>query len=221
MTVRIGTGARSAILLEARAPKLRRDAQVNRPTNDFLKSLSVSAASRLHAAQRLVEVDGRITLLNVMMAFFIIALTIFPKFIEMPFVHRNWFELLTIVLAILLMAFILLQFSAKNALRAEQFYRSGLEIQEIQRLVQFKGFNVSEREFQDLSKRFDDILQRYSLKTEAVDGFRARVDHPEFFELSEIERRWIELRIWFASAYPIFLIGLITILIMVMLVSAA
>jgi hypothetical protein len=192
---------------------------VNRPTHDFLKSLSVTAAARLHAAQRLACVEMRITLLNTVMVFFIIALTIFPKFIDMPFAHRNWFELVTIGLAILLLIFVLLQYSGKYPLRAEQFHRSGLEIQEIHRLVQFKGFNVSEREFQDLSKKFEDILQRYSLKHDPIDGLGARMEHPELFPLSQIEKRYAHLRIWIASAYPLVIMGCICLLVLVLVSS--
>lgn len=184
---------------------------MNRPTNDFLKSLCLAGAARLHASQRLAAVDGRITLLNVVMAFYIIALTIVPKFVDMPYAHRNWCEFSTIVLSILLMVFILLQYASKNALRIEQFHKSGLEIQEIQRLVQFKGFNVSEREFQELSKRYDDILQRYSLKTDPVDELASQLGQGEMQGMGSIELGYARLRIWIASCYPILLICLVSI----------
>jgi hypothetical protein len=202
------------------SPLRKRDKHVSRPTNDFSRTLSLTAAARMNAAQRLVEVDARITLLNVCMAFFIIALTITPKFIDMPFTHRNWFEFLTIVLAILLLAFILLQFSAKNSLRAEQFHRSGLEIQEIQRMVHFKGFNVSEREFHDMSKRFDEILQRYSLKHEPIDQLRARLEQSDDFRDRPVERRFAQARVWLASSYPLLLASLIAGSILITLLSA-
>lgn len=198
----------------------KRDDYVNRPTNDFSRMLALVAAARLNAAQRLLELDSRITLLNASMVFFIIALTITPKFVEMPFAHRNGFEFITIVLAILLLAFILLQYSANNALRAEQFHRSALEIQDMQRQVNFKGFNVSEREFQDLSKRFDEVLQRYSLKHDPIDYLRARFEQTDEFIASPFAARFVQCRIWLASGYPLLLTVLIAVAVAAMLLSA-
>lgn len=178
---------------------------------DMLRSLKATAGSRFNASKRLSHVDRRLTALTAFTSAFIIALTIFPKFVEVSHAGQSWLEMTTIAFSILLLASSVLQYASNHAVKAELFHRSALEIQELKRELQFAAHRMDEEKFNSISKRYNDILQRYSLNHEDVDFYRQQLEYPSDYPLGSLERMWKRCSVCVAYAYPSIILFLIAI----------
>lgn len=175
---------------------------MNETTKDFLRSLKATAGSRFNASKRLSHVDTRLTALTAFTSAFIIALTILPKFVELPRTGQNWLEVMTIALSILVLASSVLQYAGNNAVKAELFHRSALEIQELKRELQFKADNIDEEQFNAISKKYNEVLHRYSLNHDDVDFYRQQIEYPKDFPIGLLERIQKRIQVWNAYNYP-------------------
>lgn len=171
-------------------------------TKGLLRSLKATAGSRFNASKRLSHVDKRLTALTAFTSAFIIALTIFPKFVILSKTGQNWVELTTVAFSILLLASSVLQYASNHAVKSELFHRSALEIQELKRELQFRAGSLNEEQFLDISRRYNEILKRYSLNHDDVDFFRQQIEYPKDFEVGIVSRFIKRCQIWVAYSYP-------------------
>ena len=193
---------------------------MNETTKDLLRSLKATASSRFNASKRLSHVDSRLTALTAFTSAFIIALTILPKFIELPHGGQNWLELTTIALSIIILASSLLQNSSNFAVKSELFHRSALEIQQLKRELQFKSSNLSEAEFDSISKKYNDILQIYSINHEDVDFYRHQVEYHKDYTLGWVEKVSKRAQIWCAYMYPSVILATLTVFLVALTFAA-
>lgn len=168
----------------------------------LLRSLKATAGSRFNASKRLSHVDSRLTALTAFTSAFIIALTVFPKFVAVPDTSRGWLEMATIAFSILLLAASVLQYASNHAVKAELFHRSALEIQELKRELQFKATRVTEGEFNEISKKYNEILKRYSLNHDDVDFYRQQLEYPKDYSVQWLDRECKRIKVFVAYSYP-------------------
>jgi hypothetical protein len=145
----------------------------------FIKSLRMTSACRFHAAQRLADRDRKLTRLTAFTSAYIIALTVVPYFIKLPQNVVDNFNLLTVSFSIIVLVSSLLQYSSSDVVNSEQHLRCALEIDEISRDIRVKMPNVFDEELQAFCKRYDGVLQKYSVNHEEVDFMKCLLDHPE------------------------------------------
>jgi hypothetical protein len=169
---------------------------------DLLRSLRTTAGARFNASKRLSHVDKRLTALSAFTSAFIIALTVFPKFVVLTKTGQNWLELTTIALSILLLASSVLQYASNHAVKSELFHRSALEIQELKRELQFRSASLDETQFMDISRRYNEVLQSYALNHDDVDYWRYQLDNKTSFPMSMWSATCKTVKVWAAYVYP-------------------
>lgn len=169
---------------------------------ELLKSLRATAGSRFNASKRLSHVDRRLTALTAFTSAFIIALTVFPKFIEVTPKAGAWIELMTIALSILLLASSVLQYASNHAVKSELFHRSALDIQELKRQLQFRADTIDQADFLKISASYNDVLQKFSLNHDDVDFFRYQLENKKLYDIGWCERLSKKGQIKVAYGYP-------------------
>ncbi|KQV31139.1 SLATT domain-containing protein [Rhizobium sp. Root1204] len=169
---------------------------------DLLRSLKTTAGARFNASKRLSHVDKRLTALTAFTSAFIIALTVFPKFVVLTKTGQSWLELTTIALSILLLASSVLQYASNHAVKAELFHRSALEMQELKRELQFRSAGLDEPQFMDISRRYNEVLQKYALNHDDVDFWRQQLDYRQDFQMSRWSIVCKTVKVWCAYVYP-------------------
>lgn len=179
---------------------------MNEPTKDLLRSLKTTAGARFNAAKRVSFVDTRLTALTAFSSSLVLALTVYPTFIKLSSSAQSWVGLTTVALSVLLLVSSLLQYSCKHAVNAELFHRSALDIQELKRELQYKADIVDEATFTNVSKRYNEILQRYSLNHDDVDFYRQQLEYPDEFPMARLERLRKSVKVSFAYHYPSFIL---------------
>lgn len=189
-------------------------------TKDLLRSLKTTAGSRFNASKRLAHVDKRLTALTAFTSALVIASTVLPKFIELPKTGQNWLELTTIALSVLLLASSVLQYASNHAVHSEIMNRSALDLQELKRELQFRDEDLQRDQFLEISKRYNQILQKYSLNHDDVDFWRYQLDYSTEFKLKWFDRVTKRIKIQVAYQYPsIVLFSIVSLLALVMYLS--
>ncbi|KQM34593.1 hypothetical protein ASF03_21325 [Rhizobium sp. Leaf68] len=171
-------------------------------TNELLKSLRATAGSRFNASKRLSHVDKRLTALTAFTSAVIIALTVFPKFIDVSPRAGAWIELMTVAMSILLLASSVLQYASNHAVKSELFHRSALDIQELKRQLQFRAQTIDTPDFLKISADYNDVLQKYSLNHDDVDFYRYQIENPSLYQLGKIDILSKRAEIKTAYGYP-------------------
>lgn len=137
-----------------------------------------TARARFKAHKRLTELDVRQTKIVSLSTAFIIVLTVAPYIIKCPTYVTDALNLFTIVFSIVILVYSLLQYSSQNALAAEQFHRSALEINELRRDLEM----ASDEDLIETKKcidRYDAVLQKYSINHKDVDFHAAILEKLE------------------------------------------
>lgn len=179
---------------------------------ELLKSLRATAGSRFNASKRLSHVDRRLTALTAFTSAFIIALTVFPKFIDVTPKAGAWIELTTVALSVLLLASSVLQYASNHAVKSELFHRSALDIQELKRQLQFRANTIDQDEFLTISASYNDVLQKYSLNHDDVDFFRYQLENPKLYDIGWCKRLYRRAEILAAYGYPSIFLFSVTVL---------
>lgn len=145
----------------------------------FLHSLKSTSAARFHASKRLSARDRKLTRLTAFTSAYVIALTIVPYFMKLPQEVTDNFNLITVAFSIVILVSSLFQYSSGDVVNAEQHQRCALEIDEIQRELRVKLPNVTESELLEFCRRYDAVLQKYSVNHDDVDFMKYQMDRPE------------------------------------------
>ena len=162
----------------------------------FQKALHSTAGSRFNAAKRLGSRDRSLTRFTALSSAYLIALTILPYVWKLPLDVTDNFNLLTIVFSILILISSLLQYSRNDVVNAEQHHRGALEIKEILRDLSMTKTPIAPQGLAGFRRRYDLVLQKYSLNHDDVDYLQYQLQRPEDFPwLSGAPRWWIIVRL--------------------------
>lgn len=182
-------------------------------TTKLLSSLKATAASHFNAAKRLQARERKLTQLTAFSSVYVIALTVLPYVLKTSPEVTDLYNLVTVALSLVILVASLLQYSTGDAVNAEQFHRSGLELNETVRLIQVKKQNgeLTEADLLDFSQRYSATLQKYSVNHEEIDYLKFQLERPEDFKWSGRFRGCrIWLRIMWNKYLPTFFLLLIT-----------
>src|SRR5436190_2081013 len=92
-----------------------------------------TAQARFFASKRLQTRDQKITRLTALSSAYLIGLTALPYFLDIPPVVEDHVNLVTLIVAVIVLVSSLLQYSRLDVVSAEQHHRCGLEINEVLR----------------------------------------------------------------------------------------
>lgn len=144
------------------------------------RTMRSTASSRFIAAARLARHDKLLTRLTAFTSAYVIALTVLPYFLKQPTVITDIYNFVTVVLSIVILVSSLLQYSSGDVVNAEQHHRSGLEINELRRLLLLKDEEtITNAELDDFSNKYGAVLQKYSINHEDIDYLQFQLDRPE------------------------------------------
>ncbi|MCL7999052.1 SLATT domain-containing protein [Brucella sp. 21LCYQ03] len=188
---------------------------------DFLRSLKVTAGSRFNAAKRMEHVDQRMTVLSSFSSAYLILVSVVPAIISVTAPAQSILTLFSISLSVVLLASSVSSYARAYGVKAEQYHRSALEIQELRRELRFIGENVAKEDFERLSHRYNAILQKYSLNHSDVDFYRYQLEYKTDYQLGRLDRLIKRLQVSLAYSYPTIAITIITIAVFLFLFIAA
>jgi SMODS and SLOG-associating 2TM effector domain family 5 len=154
---------------------------VAEPMDHLLKSMKQTAGSRFIAAKRLERHDKGLTRLIAFSSVYVVMLTALPYFLKVRPHVTDLFNLVTITLSLVVLVSSLMQYSSAEIVNAEQQHRSGLEINEIRRELLLKETNATTEELLDFTRRYNAVLQKYSVNHERLDFDTFQLERPDEF----------------------------------------
>lgn len=161
---------------------------------DLLHRMNVTKGARFNAARRLEGRDRKMALLVALASTLVIALTFVPFAYQLPKVVIADLSVVTMLASVLILAVSLIQYSNNDAVNAEQHHRCGLEVNELRGELAAKGDAIEPAELNLFSQRYARILDKYSINHDGVDFDQYRIEHPEKYPLSLLERIAIRAR---------------------------
>lgn len=182
-------------------------------TSKLLSTLKSTAGSHFNAAKRLQERERRLTQLTAFSSVYVIALTVLPYVLKPSPEVTDLYNLVTVALSLVILVASLLQYSTGDAVNAEQFHRSGLELKETMRLMQVTSEQgeLTQSHLLDFTQKYNATLQKYSVNHEEIDYLKFQIERPEDFKwIGKFKCCRIWLRIMWAKYLPTFFLILIT-----------
>lgn len=185
-------------------PKLEKvnNSSVNEATEDFLRSLKATAGARFNASKRLSHVDKRLTALTAFSSAMVIAMTVWPVFLEVSPNAEPLIQLVTVAFSVLLLVSSLLHYASNHGVKAEIFHMSALEIQELRREVRFQKEGLTEERFKELSQKYNESLQKYSINHDDVDFYRFQMEYIDDFNFDKISTFYRRILVFLSINYP-------------------
>jgi SMODS and SLOG-associating 2TM effector domain family 5 len=166
--------------------------------------------------------DRKLTRITALTSAYVIALTILPYFIKLPQDVTDKFNLFTVALSIVILVSSLLQYSKNEIVNAEQHHRSALEINEIYRDLLIIAERATEAELVEFSRRYNAILQKFSINHADIDYLRYQIERPEEYTwITRTQKIRIHLRLFFSQYLPTFVLLLITFLVALLIFGYA
>jgi SMODS and SLOG-associating 2TM effector domain family 5 len=156
-------------------------------TDDLLRDLKVTSGCRMNAAERLTSRGRRMSLLTVFAAALVIALTVLPYLYKLPPAVSTDLDVVTLIMAIMILGLALFQYGTNDPAAAEQYRRCGLELGELHRELRNKADSIDENALATVRMRYDTVLQKYGADHTAVDLARYQVAHREDFSMSPLQ----------------------------------
>ncbi len=184
---------------------------MNESTVDLLRSLKLTAGARFAAAKRVSHLDSRLTAVTAFTSVYIVVMTILPYLVEVNPTSNGWTNLFTIGLSIFLLVVSLLHYSCQFSAKSELFHRSALEIQELKRELQFLGRDIAKEEFQDISRRYNDVMKKFSLNHDDVDFWRYQLEYSKDFQMGFFEKQIKLIKVKISYNYPVIILTVLTI----------
>lgn len=164
------------------------DAFMLAPANKLLSQMQQTARSRFVAAKRLESRDRKITRLTALASAYLIGLTVIPYFLELPSRVSDHVNLLSVVMAIVVLVSSLLQYSRADIASSEQHHRSALEINELVREYIGEPCDLSKEHYITYSRRYNSLLQKYSVNHDDLDYKAVQLERPH--EYSWMDHRY-------------------------------
>jgi len=141
----------------------------------------------MNAAERLSSRGRRMALLMVVAAVLVIALTILPYLYKLPTRISTDLDVVTLIMAVVILAVALFQFGTNDPAAAEQYRRCGLELGELHRELRNKADSIDENGVATIRMRYDTVLQKYGADHTPVDLARYQIAHREDFPVSHLQ----------------------------------
>jgi hypothetical protein len=156
-------------------------------TDDLLRDLKVTSGCRMNAAERLNSRGRLMSLLMVFAAALLIALTVLPYLYRLPPAISTDLDVVTLVMAVVILAVALFQYGNNDPTAAEQYRRCGLELGELHRELRNKAENIDENGLTTIRMRYDTLLQKYGADHTALDLARYQIAHRDEFPGSQMQ----------------------------------
>jgi SMODS and SLOG-associating 2TM effector domain family 5 len=156
-------------------------------TDDLLRDLKVTSGCRMNAAERLNSRGRLMSLLMVFAAALLIALTVLPHLYKLPPAISTDLDVVTLVMAVVILAVALFQYGTNDPTAAEQYRRCGLELGELHRELRNKAENIDENGLTTIRMRYDTLLQKYGADHTALDLARYQIAHRDEFPGSQMQ----------------------------------
>lgn len=164
-------------------------------TDDLLRDLKVTSGCRMNAADRLNSRGRRMALLMVVAAALVIALTVLPYLYKLPTAISTDLDVVTLIMAVVILALALFQCGTNDPAAAEQYRRCGLELGELHRELRNKADSIDENGVATIRMRYDTVLQKYGADHTPVDLARYQIAHREDFPFSLLQTARSALRV--------------------------
>lgn len=148
------------------------------PRDKLLRDMKRTKGARFNAARRLERQEQKMSRNASYASGAVIIITLLPAFFKLEEFWVAAIALLTISLSVFILVFTLLHSGNKSALKADQFQRCALEVNALRRSI-LSNENADIAEF---TKKYDDVLSRYSVNHDEVDYDKYRLEHPDEFE---------------------------------------
>jgi hypothetical protein len=126
---------------------------VNMHVEELLSDLKTTKGSRFNAAKRLEGRDSKMALLVAVASSLVIALTVLPFFYKLPSLISADLSVATLIASVLILAISLFQYSANDAVTAEQHHRCALEVNEIRHQLRNQAETITDAELAALGVR--------------------------------------------------------------------
>jgi hypothetical protein len=179
--------------------------------DSLLKSLKETAGSRFIAASRLEEHDRKLARLTALTSAYIIVLTILPYFARLSVHAADVSNLITVAFALVILVASLLQYSSGDVVNAEQHHRSGLEINEIRRLLLVQPTLTSEVLI-DFTNRYNAVLQKYSVNHDYLDYRRFQLERSSEYPWMTCRTKiWITIVLFATRHAPTAILVVVTV----------
>ena len=146
----------------------------------LLKEMKQTKGARFNAAKRLESRDRRRTNLVAYASVGVIFFTVVPLFFTTEAWVTNLLSLATMSLSITILAYSLLQGQDNDLVKADQFHRCAMEINELRRKLRTKH-DSTPKFVEDCAREFDGILRRYNLNHDPTDRDLYKLEHPDEF----------------------------------------
>jgi hypothetical protein len=181
--------------------------------NRLVRTMKSTAGSRFIAAARLERHDKQLTRLTAFTSAYVIALTVLPYFLKQTATVTDLYNFVTVVLSVVILVSSLLQYSNGDVVNAEQHHRSGLEINELRRLLLLKDpQKITPAQLEEFTEKYGAILQKYSINHEDIDYLQYQLERPEDHDWMGFgDRLTIRLRLAYRKYLPSLILVAITI----------
>lgn len=186
--------------------------------NELYKSLRQTAQARFEANRRLLARDHKNNRLVAASSAVVIVVTALPYIFDRAEVWTDIFAFISVAMALAILVASLLHYSRIDAATAEQQHRSALEISELRREMHGHAPEISQSKFLQFSKRYDAVLQKFSVNHEKCDMDAVIVERPDEYPWATSGKlNWLKFKNWLREVTP----DLITILIVISIATIA
>lgn len=180
--------------------------------NELYKSLRQTAQARFEANRRLLSRDHKNNRLVAASSAVVIVVTVLPYIFDRSEIWTDIFAFISVAMALAILVASLLHYSRIDAATAEQQHRSALEISELRREMHGNAPEITQAKFLQFSKRYDGILQKFSVNHDKCDLDAVIVERPDEYPwASKRKIIWLKFKNWMREVTP----DLITLMIVV------
>lgn len=156
--------------------------------DQMVREMGVTKGCRFNAAKRLETLEKRRTVTIAAASIFVILLSLIPAMVPLPALLANLLTLITVGFSIIILVASILQAANSDSVKADQLHRCSLEINGIRHELRAVD-SPDEAILKTFSRRYQEILQRYSVNHDDVDFEKYKIDHPNLYPtVSEAEK---------------------------------
>lgn len=164
------------------------EVDLEKQRSQLLLDLKATKGARFNAAERLGQRDKHNITVIAVASVYVITLTLLPVFFHTSERISVFLNLATVSFSLVILVASLLQYSNADPVQIEQYHRCGLELNAIRRELRATDPLTAEALIAS-GKRFDDVLQKYSINHDTVDFDRYKTEHPDEFEGTTAEKQ--------------------------------
>lgn len=148
----------------------------------MVREMGVTKGCRFNASKRLQNAEKRRTITIAGASIFVIVLSLLPVMFPVPELLNNFLTLLAVGFSIIILVASTLQASDSDAVKADQLHRCSLEINAIRYELR-AAEPLDESTLKSYGKRYQDILQRYTVNHDDVDFEKYKLEHQDLYPL--------------------------------------